>query len=231
MFFLETENGKYPFNVGDTIKINAVAGIPIRWRLHVEGDDRHVGDSFAIELHHDLFEKFLFTVNKVDGDNPLIFDLFTKTEGFSVGAHRFPIVQVLRTICVIEVNAVVRMTIDIPLPVGDDPPPTSRRKKEPAVEGEENDEPKAKKLGPWTSFGVRSLYGVMLLILLCSLTCGGFTFWTGGKVVNLFTDWARMSLSSVELQEEVQPPAATPQEDPANPIPTLLESRPVTQPR
>lgn len=231
-FFLETENGKNPFSVGDTLKLNYVAGIPIRWELHVEGDDRRVGDSFAIESHHDLFVEPLFTANRIDGDDPLVFNLSTKTGGFPVGTHRFPIVKTLKTICVIEVNAVARPPIEVPLPVEDPPAAPRRRREPPADEIKEDNKTKSKELGPWTKFGVRSLYGVMFLFLLCSLACGGFTLWTSGKLVNLFTDWAGMSLKTAasDEQPEALPPEA-PDDQIPDPNPTPLDARPILQPQ
>ncbi|HBK33884.1 TPA: hypothetical protein DEP34_02605 [Candidatus Uhrbacteria bacterium] len=230
-FFLQTENSKTPFVIGDTIKIDTPAGIPIRWRIHVEGSDRRLADSYTIESHRDLFESHLFTIHKIDGDNPFIFDLFTKTEGFSVGIHRFPIVQVLKTICVIEVNVVARRPIDVPPPPPvDDPPTPPRHRKETAPKTEEENEPKTKELGPWTKFGIRSLYGAMALILLCAVACGGFTFWTSGKVVNLFTEWASMNLKTAAPTEQ-QPVATPPEASVADQIPPPLDTRPILQPQ
>jgi len=233
-FFFEDATGKRSFNLGDTIKITTTAGIPFRWRLYADGQDRHVGDAFVIEHHRDLFEQPRFEVKAADivGDDPLIFMFVTKTDGFPIGVHRFPIMQTLRTICVLEITAVARAPVEIPPvdPPGssgrrEDTPPRGRKRKG-TEDGEEAPPPRVEP-GVWTKFGVRSLYSVMILIVLFTVACGGFSFWTVGKIVNLIADWTRASIQVAPVTEEAIPDVTNPVSPPAV---TPLESRPIIQP-
>jgi hypothetical protein len=233
-FFFEDATGKQPFDLGDTIKVTTAAGIPFRWRLHVDGLDRRVGDTFAIEHHRNFFEQNSFVVKAADivGDDPIIFEFKTGTHGFPAGVHRFPIMQTLRTICVLEITAVARAPIEVqptdpPAPAGhrEDPPPRGRKRKG-TEDGEEASPPRVEP-GVWTKFGVRSLYSVMILIVLFTLACGGFSFWTGGKIVNLIAYWTRASIQAAPVTEEVIPATENPVSPPAV---TPLESRLIIQP-
>lgn len=231
-FFFEDATGKHPFDLGDTIKVTTTAGIPFRWRLYADGLDRRIGDSFVLEHHKDLFEQHQFVVKATDivGDDPLVFEFKTKTAGFPAGVHRLSVMQTLRTICVIEVTATARAPIEIPPvdppPLADrreDPPPRSRRRK-----GAEEEEAPSTRVEPgiWAKFGVRSLYAVMALIVLFTLLCGGFSIWTGGKIVNLTADWVRANVQQQTSEERDATPALDPAAPPAV---TPLESRPLVE--
>jgi len=207
-FSFRDENGTHPFSAGATLKLTIRENMLFHWQLCVEGADRHEGDCYEIELHKDRFPEIAFTVPELTNDDPVVFDIVSKGEGLPKGNHRFQIMQGLRVLCVIEVTVLPSVVVE------SSPPETSKVKgklatlrsgrTDPNPNGEDAVNTHPGRPGPWTKFGVRSLYGVLALILLFALSCGGFSLWTGGKVVNLFTDWARLDL--VEKQDNVPPP-------------------------
>lgn len=216
-FSFRDENGTHPFATGATLKLTIHENMLFHWQLCIEGADRHEGDCYEIDNHGNHFSDVAYVVPKLTGDDPVVFDILSKGEGLPKGNYRFSILRGLLTLCVIEVSALPSQVIEIQSPAED-----SGLKKKLAALRNGRADPKPDdgeavdihpgRPGPWTNFGVRSLYGVLAMIILFALSCGGFSLWTGGKVVNLFTDWARSDL--VEKKDNLPPPtpptAATP---------------------
>ncbi|HBK34074.1 TPA: hypothetical protein DEP34_00480 [Candidatus Uhrbacteria bacterium] len=169
-FFLDLYGNTTELSPTTITDVRTASGRIWQCKIIITDGDVHTSSCLEIQRHRDIFVRHFFLKKEENREEELIFEIRTKDAGFNEGIHTFPLLWNKKSVGMIRIDAEVPMRIKTsdhrfegskPFPVM----PIDHKK-------------------IWMLFGIRSLYALVIVLLLSLLVCMG----TGTYICLQFTD-------------------------------------------